>query len=764
MTVRPIHGIKWLALAASALLFCWGGYYFYHKGFGRHWRALLSKEFQRFGFQIRVRRLTLNPLRGLVAEDIEIYESDRKQTVVAQVSDLSLDINYANLFQQEPALNAVDLHDAKISIPIDPLDPKTERIRITKFQSRIYFFPGRIEVRQASGMTYGLRLETSGTLINPAAFHFVPPPESGVRPANKTPKSFVQMFVREFETLSFSGDTPRLAFTFKVDLAQPESVRLEDGRLFADAFTRNNYQLRDLDCEFSIENQRLDLQRLFLRDPLGEFFAKGSWNLATGEKNFQARSGLNLAALLADDPRVPWAKEIKLDGPSEIEVSGAARPDGRLQFLGKLNIDRFSVRDVEFQSLKAEFSRSGESWMITNAQITHRSGSVSADLLRLPGNFRIRVYSGLNPTEILPLLPPWAQRVLSEWQFETSPLLQASLSGTAPEFAKLSGNGQLWLGKTKLRGALLNSASTGFFLKDRVAYCNQVQVSRDEGVGSGSLTYDFGHDALTVEHFNANLYPETFANWLHPAAAKIVQPFHFTKPPDISAAGTVQYKQGNRNDLRLRIESQANFACDFDKWNIPFDSGWAEVAVMPARIELQQFDGKIGAGRLLAQSEFGLSPNSSRGRLTVHFENVNVQRLTKKIGLLKDYQGQVSGDLELRTEAGAGTGFSARGMLDVTDARISQTRLFAPLMTRLAPLGVHEPFQMQLAFQLTPEALKLSSLQLASETRTVRLSGSVHLLGGFLDLAGNLEGGATHIRGVGTLNQPAWELAPAIQR
>ncbi|HWY92832.1 MAG TPA: hypothetical protein VNY04_08020, partial [Chthoniobacterales bacterium] len=535
MTVRPIHAIKWLALAASALLFCWGGYYFYHKGFGRHWRALLSKEFQRFGFQIRVRRLTLNPLRGLVAEDIEIYESDRKQTVVAQVSDLSLDINYANLFQQEPALNAVDLHDAKISIPIDPLDPKTERIRITKFQSRIYFFPGRIEVRQASGMTYGLRLETSGTLINPAAFHFVPPPESGVRPANKTPKSFVQMFVREFETLSFSGDTPRLAFTFKVDLAQPESVRLEDGRLFADAFTRTNYQLRDLDCEFSIENQRLDLQRLFLRDPLGEFFAKGSWNLATGEKNFQARSGLNLAALLANDPRVPWAKEIKLDGPSEIEVSGAARPDGRLQFLGKLNIDRFSVRDVEFQSLKAEFSRSGESWMITNAQITHRSGSVSADLLRLPGNFRIRVYSGINPTEILPLLPPWAQRVLSEWQFETSPLLQASLSGTAPEFAKLSGNGQLWLGKTKLRGALLNSASTGFFLKDRVAYCNQVQVSRDEGVGSGSLTYDFGHDALTVEHFNANLYPETFANWLHPAAAKIVQPFHFTKPPDISA-------------------------------------------------------------------------------------------------------------------------------------------------------------------------------------------------------------------------------------
>ena len=376
----------------------------------------------------------------------------------------------------------------------------------------------------------------------------------------------------------------------------------------------------------------------------------------------------------------------------------------------------------------------------------------------------MRVYSGLNPTEILPLLPPRAQRVLSEWQFETSPLLQASLSGTAPEFERLSGNGQLWLGKTKLRGALLNSASTSFFLRDRVAYCNQVQVSRDEGAGSGSLIYDFGQDALTVEHFNANLSPETFANWLHPAAAKILQPFHFTKPPDISAAGTVQYKRGTRNDLRLRIKSQASFACDFDKWNIPFDSGWAEIAVMPTRIKLQHFDGKIGAGRLLAQSEFGLSPGLSRGRSTLHFENVSVQSLAKKIGFLKDYQGQLSGNLQLRNEAGNGTGFSVGGMLEVADARIAQAHLFAPLMARLAPLGIHEPLQMRLAFQLTPEALKLGSLQLASATRTVRLSGSVHLLGGFLDLAGNLEGGATHIRGIGTLNQPAWELAPSIQR
>jgi hypothetical protein len=233
-----------------------------------------------------------------------------------------------------------------------------------------------------------------------------------------------------------------------------------------------------------------------------------------------------------------------------------------------------------------------------------------------------------------------------------------------------------------------------------VAHCNEVQVCRDEGSGTGSLTYDFGRDALTIEHFKANLYPEALAKWVDPAAARIVQLLHFAKPPNLSVEGTVQYKRGAQNDLSLRLD----------------------------------------------------------------FENVDAQALTKKIALLRDYQGQVSGNLELGTESGAAAEFSVRGNLEVTDARVSRVRLFAPLMTRLEPLGIHEPLQMRLAFQLTPNALKLGSLQLVSDMLAVRLSGSVHLLGGLFDLAGNLDGGATRIHGVGTLNQPIWELDSAIRQ
>src|ERR1700757_1089469 len=190
MPTRPIRFIRWLVPVMLVLFLSWAAYYYYHIGFGRHWRAMLVKEFQAFGLEIRVRRLTLDPVGGLVAKDLEIWDSSRRQMIVAQISELSLDINYGNLFQQEPALNAVDLHNAKISIPIDPSYPKAGRIRVTGIQSRIYFFPGRIEVRQASGVIFGIHLQASGTLVNPADFTLAPSPEVAAHPEQQPRKTF----------------------------------------------------------------------------------------------------------------------------------------------------------------------------------------------------------------------------------------------------------------------------------------------------------------------------------------------------------------------------------------------------------------------------------------------------------------------------------------------------------------------------------------------------------------------------------------------
>jgi hypothetical protein len=687
MSIRPFQFFKWLTFVSLVLLLSWAAYYFYHQGFGRHWRALLAREFHAFGLEIRVRRLTLDPFRGLVAKDLEIYDNDRRQTILAQISDLSLDINYANLFQQEPALNAVDLRDAKISIPIDPASPKSGRIRLRELQSRIYFFPGRIEVRQASGVIFGFHLQASGTLIHPAAFSLLPGLETHPRSDEKPQRNLLSLLIKEIERLRFSGKAPELEFTFQVDLAIPSSLRLQGGHLSAESITRKNYQLQNLNCQFSLENQKLVLRKVFARDAHGELFATGSWNLGTGEKQFQLRSGLDPAKLLADDLWFPWMKDLVFDAPPEIELSGLARPGGHLQVLGKLNFDQFSVRNVKFQSMKAEFSKSGDSWMILNAQVTHRSGTLSGDALSRPGDFRLRIDFALNPTELAPLWPSRFQRELIDWEFQTSPVIQATFSGPAPDFAKLAGSGQIWLGKTKFRGALLNSASANCELRNNVVRCGQVRVIRDEGIGTGRFTYDFSQDQLTMEEIEATLSPAVVAAWIGPSIGRILKPFRFTGTPTIRAEGTVHPGKEHADDLRLQIDAQSPLAYQFDGWEIPFEQGSAD-----------------------------FSAGSDPAHLTV------------------------------------------AGTIRVQGAKVSGSKFLAPLLALLDPLGFHEPLTASLRFKLDTVSLQIVSFQLVSGPHKIRLEGSLYLLGRLVDLSGNVDNDSFYVRGLGTIQEPIWQV------
>jgi hypothetical protein len=198
---------------------------------------------------------------------------------------------------------------------------------------------------------FGIRLQASGTLVNPGSFRLPQRVATGTEPGETGPQKFLRILTSEMHKIRFPNGQPELDFTFQVDLSDPGSLRLEDGHLFAGTLTRENYQLRDLDCRFSLKNLKLDLDKLAVRDARGELVAIGTWDLASGGKNFQVRSGLDPAKLLAGDSQFPWAKELVFDAPLEIEVSGAVRRDGQCRLLGKLNFDEFSFRGVRFQSM-----------------------------------------------------------------------------------------------------------------------------------------------------------------------------------------------------------------------------------------------------------------------------------------------------------------------------------------------------------------------------------------------------------------------------
>jgi hypothetical protein len=687
---------KTLTRICSLLLFLlvlsWGAYYVYEKGFGRRWRGVLEKEFGRFGLQISVRRLTLDPFRGLVAKDVEIYDSRLRQTVLAEVSDLLLDVNYANLFQQGPALNAVDLRDAKISIPIDPGEPKSARILITRLHSRIYFFPGRIELRQITGDLERIQVNASGTLVNPSAAQFSVPPEPETETRETATERLLNRVVEEIKSVQYPGERPQLSFSFQVDLANPSSARIESGHLVASSFLRFGHPFRNLDAEFSLENQRLELRKLFLRDARGEFFGTGTWNVETGNKQFQLRSSLNLSDILVTD--FAWAKDWRFDAPPQIEMSGVYQPGNNWQFIGRLNFDQFSVQSVPFQSLKADFSKVGNAWMISNAELTHRTGTLSGDLLNLPGDFRLRVNSGLNPSDLLPLFPARVQRLFSRWDFLAPPVVQATIKGGAPELGAVSGSGRVWLGRTRLGGALMNSASAEFQIDHEMVQCNQINATRDEGSATGSITYDFNDDQITLHNLQSNLDPMSLTTWIHPDLRRITRGFHFQALPNVRVNGTIPLRSnsssGGARNLRIQIDSPKPFIYQFMGLEIPCDSGSGDLSI--------NFGPEFAANGVISL---------------------------------------------------AGAGIGNLPLFDALIQRLSSAG-FRP--------SLPSTFGVQLRFQLDPGTFQVRDLDLTNGPHLIRLNGAIRKSGGMVDLNASFDNDQLRLHGTGTILDPNWQV------
>lgn len=142
-----------------------GGYYMAKRGFGRQWRYRVVEELRKHGVEANIGRLTLDPFRGLVAKNVRIFDYKNRENILALISEVSLDINYAALIHHEPFLNALDVRDAQIILPFKTADEKGERAMLTNLRAHVYFPPEQIYVSQAEGIFCGIRISATGQLI-----------------------------------------------------------------------------------------------------------------------------------------------------------------------------------------------------------------------------------------------------------------------------------------------------------------------------------------------------------------------------------------------------------------------------------------------------------------------------------------------------------------------------------------------------------------------------------------------------------------------
>ncbi|MEY5025580.1 MAG: hypothetical protein RLZZ244_1108, partial [Verrucomicrobiota bacterium] len=151
--------------ALAALL--WLAGYGYKRGFTRSWREAVFAEFRKHGIEVTFKKLTLDPFRGLVAREAVLYETSNRSRVLAEIDQAVLSVDLGRLARKRNFLTALELRDARLSLPIDPSNPSAPPLQIEHLRAHLFFPDQQVRVQQAEALVLGCRLSAQGWLTHP---------------------------------------------------------------------------------------------------------------------------------------------------------------------------------------------------------------------------------------------------------------------------------------------------------------------------------------------------------------------------------------------------------------------------------------------------------------------------------------------------------------------------------------------------------------------------------------------------------------------
>jgi hypothetical protein len=733
-----------------------GGYYLARRGFGRQWRYRVVEELHRQGVEADIGRLTLDPFRGLIARNVRIFDYKNRENTLARISEVSLDINYAALIHRQPFLNALDVRDAQITLPLKAGEGKADKVQLTNFSTHVYFPPEQIYVSQAEGILCGIRISATGQLIKRENYQ----PSPAISPEEWQRRLMIaQRVLNELEKFTFPAALPSLQLKFSGDVAEIERAHVE-ATLRGDRLQRGSYEMRDLSVAAEWNDQHLNIAHCEWSEGKGNFAGRADWNRETNSANFQVRSNLDFKAFLDAFGLGEPLTGIEFHSPPLVEISGSVTfgPNGfRPDVIGHAAFERFSYKTIPFSDLAADFSWDGERTFVRDLRVRHQTGQLRADLFDAPADFRLNVESTISPDALRAVVPLELSEFLRDWQWQRSPAIRLAIRGKNRNPQSWQGDGTVALGRSRFRGTWMNSANSRIHFADGALTCEDLHVARDEGVGSGSFTYDFKKHEVRVANIRSSLNPVEAIFWIDPKASKTVAPYKFRRPPNVTANGVYQFRGGKNTRLEIKVDGANGMDYAFLGKTLPFDRVSAQLLFTHDRLQITDVRGALLAGTLRGNTDISLARNDPRYRASIALSEINFPLLTDLYYNYKTAQGVLSGTYDF---TGLGTDWRTmrgRGKVDVSNGNVFAIPIFGPLsgiLNHIVPgSGYSIAHKASAGFKVENGIIHTDDFEAAGALFSMVGHGDIHFLDDKLDFSLRL-----NMKGPGVLLTPMYKL------
>ena len=653
----------------------WAAWYGAKRGLTRNWRERVFAEFRAQGIEITFKKLTADALRGFVARDVTIFDANDHQRILAEVDKLTLNIDWSRLLRRRSFVSALELRNARLSLPLNRRDPKSRRLEVEHLQARLLFPEKQIRLVHAEASMLGFQISAEGWLSNPAS---TKQSESGEQPSWLPG---VERALQELEAVQWRGAAPRLKVQFTGDMSAPESVAASL-KIEAEDATLKGVALESLALSAAWRLGALELEDLTLEDKGGRLHAVGRF---TQEGGYEARVESTLdpaqvAAALGRSLPSEWV-QFQQRPSVQVQLNGATFEKKEMRATGTLEMAAFLLKKEPFESFKASGSWEAGRWSVRELRLAHKSGVLTADIMQVPDDFRLRLTSTL-PTALFELaLPEPVPQGPLRWLQNKEPLrVELEARGKTPELAACAAWGRVEVGKSTFRGVALERFTSPFAFRGGVWSFGPFQMKRTEGVGEGSVTYDAVHNDLFLHDLRLRLNPVETMKMIEPEWLEEVVPYRFKgEPPLVTVRGKAAPQTPDRTNLLVDVTSKTGMDYDFAGKTLSFKQISAKLVFMPRRVQISSMDGELFGGHLTGNVEIAVKPNSSPHKASLYITNMDFAPLSRLYTGYDESKGKLNCSFLWKGDSDNARLVDGSGELTITDGNVFAIPFLGPI-------------------------------------------------------------------------------------
>ena len=667
-TIRAVLFIVFICLPAAII-------YLREVGIGYGLKERVAGALGGNGFRTEIGKLSVDPFKGLIAKNVEVWETTGDARNLARIERLVVSVNFTDLLAGRVIINHVQLDETDVSIPIGT-EPDSTRLNVNGVTAELFFLADQMRISSFEGRVQGVKVVLSGSLQNPRAFHLQ-------HPATRHPQGRLELLNKVIETLStlkFPGTPPELRLKINGDLADLATLRISPISLRCGSIITPNWRIDGVEAEADYEKQVVSIKRLKVRASGGTLNLSAQWKDSV--LDFELSSTLMPEPFWRLLPKDSPLKNLKFAAAPQLEATGrlihSASPV-QYDVTGAMQVEKFSFRGMDFDSFSTDFASSNEKILLRGARLAAAGGQMSANLLLAPKDFRVHLSNTIAPTAFAPLLGKKEMEALRLMDFRDAPYLQLDLRGPKPDFAAVTGTGFLRLGRTSMRGSSLDWGQSKIEVADSAIIYRDFSLGRGKAVGKGTFVYDFGGKQVILQNVESTMPPVDVMMWIDPKIAEVIKPYRFRQPPKVHADGMIDMKDPRKNDLHLAIQSDIGLDYDLLNRTLKFGRTLANVDITGTKVianvkSAELMEGNVGVNAVVsfdsADPTFGAD---------IDIRRVNFAQLTKLYFDYEDSRGVGSGNFKFTARMGQEQQMRGDGSLRVEDGHVFAIPILGPL-------------------------------------------------------------------------------------